>query len=365
MIFHFESKRGRSSGIHGSPMTHPARRALQRTFVGLGALALSGLAAAPASAQQPATPSSEQATRKEAEKVFLEARTALEQGRRDEACAGFRRSLDLAEVPNTIFNVARCDEQDGKLVSALGRWQRGLTLLPPGDARRAVAEERVADLERRVPRLSVQLAAGAPPDTRVTLDGAEISPPALGSAVPLDPGNHVVVVEAPGHKERRVPVTLAEQDRRDLPVAPGEAEPKTGGAGAQKAPPPPPPPPPPPDTSRRTLGLVIGGVGAVGLVAAGVTGGILLSRDATIQEQCPRQVCTPEGRDAIDGSKPLLVVNAIAWGVGLVGAGAGAYLFFTGGSGGDDRTGRNAPPSAAIGATALPGGGELRMIGQF
>jgi len=80
---------------------------------------------------------------------------------------------------------------------------------------------------------------------------------------------------------------------------------------------------------------------------------------------CVRHAALPEGRDAIDGSKPLLVVNAIAWGVGLVGAGAGAYLFFTGGSGGDDRTGRYAPPSAAIGATALPGGGELRMIGQF
>lgn len=336
-----------------SPLASPPAPRLQRPLrAALGALALAICAlaiCAPAAAAEPAGDA-----RKEAERLFLEARAALEQGRRDEACAAFRRSLELAEVANTVFNVARCDEQDGRLLPALRGWERGLALVPPNDERAAAARARAVELEQRIPRLTVTLPPDAPPGARVLLDGAPLDASALGAPTPLPVGDHTVVAEAPGREPRKLPVTLAEGDRQSVLISFGPEQ----RAGA-----PPPPPPPPPDAgnTRRTLGFVLGGVGLAGLAAAGVTGGLLLARDAEIKDLCPEPGrCSQGGLDTIDGSKPLLVVNAIAWGVGIAGLGAGAALLIT--SGGGDAEQR---PQAAIAPAALPGGGGLTMVGRF
>lgn len=330
----------------------------------LSRLALPGVLALLTLAPSVAIAAPDDATRKEAERLFVEARAALEKGRREEACAGFRKSLALVEVANTVFNVARCDEQDGRLASAMRGWQRGLALVPPGDERVTAAHARVAELEPKVPKVTVKLTAGAPAGTRVLVDGVALTEAELASPLRLDPGEHTVVVEAPGRQPREVPLKLAEGAREEVAVAPGPEQPANGGVG-----PPPPPPPkviPEEGDTRRTLGFVIGGVGLAGLAAAGITGGLLLARDAEIKDACPEPGwCSPEGMEKIDGSKPLMVVNAIAWGVGAVGLGVGAVLVLTSGGGGGEGGGGEARAQAAIAPAVLPGGGGMTVVGRF
>jgi hypothetical protein len=86
-------------------------------------------------------------------------------------------------------------------------------------------------------------------------------------------------------------------------------------------------------TGMQTAGLVIGGVGVASLIAAAVTGGLVLGERSTIDGECDEgaRTCSQAGLDAIDSQDTLAVVNTVALGVGLVGVGVGLTLFLVGG----------------------------------
>jgi hypothetical protein len=310
----------------------------------VAALAAAFLAPGASLAQKPADAT------QEAQRLFVEGREAVARGDRKAGCAKFRASLALAAVPNTIFNVAQCDEQDGRLLQALARWRQGLSLLAEGDERLNVAKQRSEDVERRIPRLVLRLAPDAPPGSRVLVDGAEIGPTSLGTPVSVDPGERSVVVEAPGRQAQRASVRVAEGDRRELELTAGPA------SSVVEAPP---PPPPGGGDVRRTLGFVAGGIGVAGFVVAGVTGGMLVSRNAEIEGKCPNKVCSSDGKDAIDSTGPLFTANTIGWVAGIAGvsAGVGLLLWSSGGKGD--------PPSTAVAPAVLPGGGGALVMGRF
>ena len=71
----------------------------------------------------------------EAQRVFAEGQAAFDKGDATTGCRLMRKSLKLFAVANALFNVAQCDEQDGKLASALAHWQRGLLLSMAGGRR--------------------------------------------------------------------------------------------------------------------------------------------------------------------------------------------------------------------------------------
>jgi hypothetical protein len=217
------------------------------------------------------------ATVAEAERLFHEARAALDEGRIDEACAGFRRSLAMVELANTLIHVARCDARAGRWAEALARYRQGIALLPPGDERLAVAAAEARALEERIGR-------------------------------PVEPDEP----EGPPAAPRPVPSTAP------VPAAPATIPTNDEGVDGMVV-----------------AGLAVGALGAAGLVVAAATGGLLLARDARIDELCPEQRCSAEGRAQIDGSEPLLVGNAVAWGVGIAGVAAGVVLLVVGASGSD------------------------------
>lgn len=291
-----------------------------------------------------------------AERLFVEGRAALDRGNHPEACAKFESSLALAEKANTLFNVAQCEERAGRLVVALQRWNRGIALIGDDAERAAAPRERAEALDKRLPRITIALAGNVPPGTRVRADGVLLESSALAAPLLLDPGEHRLVVHSPGRRDQRVHVQLAEGERKEIVVVPGPLDP--GPAVQENGEKTLPPPLPRVETDgRRTAGFVIGGLGIAGLAAAAITGGLLVSRNETIQEHCPEGRCDPEGRETIDSSGPLLVANAITWGVGLAGVGVGAALILS--SGGEQA------PKAAVAPTALPGGGGIALIGRF
>jgi hypothetical protein len=269
--------------------------------------------------------------------LFLEGRAALDKGDYPTACAKFTASLALAERASALLNLAQCEQIQGRLVAALAHWQKGIALLPPGDDRVAVSRERAAALAARVPRFTLELDAAAPPGTRVEVDGADADLADLRSGKPLDPGRHTIVLIAPGHAEQRATVILVEREAKTVTLAISPPIASSGGSAV------------------RTAGFAIGGVGVASLIVAGVTGGMLVARNATIQADCPNKVCSRAGFDLINGGGPLEIANAVAWGVGLAGIATGVIMVAVG----------HGPKATQIAPTALPGGGGLWATGRF
>jgi hypothetical protein len=285
-----------------------------------------------------------------AQRLFREGRQAIERGDYATGCPKFAESLKLVKRASTLLNLAQCEEHEGRLFSALEHWRQGADMLEARDERLPIARGKVAAIEQRLPRVTLVAALDLPKGTELTLDGAPLPPAMLGVEAPLDPGRHSVKISAPERADVEISIELTEGERRRVDLKAGAPLRMATFSSA-------PTPAADPVVSRRTLGFIAGGVGIAGLVAAGVTGVLVLSRDADIEEQCPDKRCSAEGRELIDGAGPLLVGNAIAWAVGVAGLGTGAFLLVTSGSGG--------APRAVVSPTALPAGAGLRIEGTF
>jgi len=75
---------------------------------------------------------------------------------------------------------------------------------------------------------------------------------------------------------------------------------------------------------------VIGGIGLAGLAVFGVTSVIFYKNHQDTKDACPQKnQCTDEGIDKIDKQKSLGTINAIAFAVGAIGTGVGAYLILS------------------------------------
>ncbi|MDI1446279.1 hypothetical protein [Polyangium sp. 6x1] len=335
---------------------------MRRAFGGaIAVLLLSALAPSPVAADED--------PKARAQKLFFEGLKDIESGNREAGCTKLRESLSLFATPNTLFNLARCDEDAGRIAAALEYWKRGLSLIDGSDPRAKVAKEKIDALEARVPRLRVISQQGQAIAV-VLLDGEEITPTSLAVPLRVEPGKHVIVVRASGREDKRFAVELGEKERTEVVVTPGPElapveAPKPPPLASSSAPVPPPPlPSTPPGSGRRTAGLVVGGVGVAGLVAAGITGGVLVARDQEIDRDCNEQgVCAAgsTGYALAKGSGPLLVGNAVAWGVGLAGIGVGIALALTAPKGKADAAGGN----ASIAPLVVQGGGGLSISGRF
>lgn len=313
----------------------------------------------------PALASAQQRDPTAADALFRDGRALLKEKNYAAACPKLAESYRLDPAAGTLFNLAQCEEGRGRLASAHERWQ-GLvdTLTAAGklaDERLPIARERVAALGPRVPRLTIRIKRGAPEETIVLRDGVELRGASLNAALPVDPGEHVIVARAAYRKDAETRVTLAASETREIEVAPGgeDGTRPAPGAASSAVPQPAPPPPPAEGTSgRRTAGYVIAGVGIAGVVGAGITGLMLSGKRSTVDGHCDAgtRVCDAEGADAASSGKTLLRVNTALWAVGLLGAGVGAYLILSG---------DEAAPRTALGVHAAPGGASVALRGRL
>lgn len=274
-----------------------------------------------------------------ADALFREGREAMKRGDYAAACPRFAESQRLDPAGGTVLNLAECESKMGRLASAWQHYQEAADTLPAGDPRRDHAKAQAAALDKRLPRLVVRLQPDAPAGTKVQRDGVEWSSVALGSALPVDPGRHVITVTSPGHADSRIEVILSEAERKELSVTAGavldtgdkrglgaQADAPAASTNATRA----------DATSRgsggRTWAYVAGGVGAAGLVVATISGLMLMSKNKTIDSHCDAdKTCDDAGLDAASGAKGLVPINTVSWVVAVAGIGTGTYLFLTSG----------------------------------
>jgi hypothetical protein len=266
----------------------------------------------------------------------------MEAGNLEEACASFAESYRLDAAVGTLLNQARCEELRGRLADAWEHYQAAVELLGASDGRRTVAQERVAALETRVPRLTLRLKA-PPPGVRVLRDQVELREASLGMALPLNPGPHVIEVHAPDRAPRLYRLQIAEGERKELTLDPGPrkvpgASSASGVPAAPGAPvasggpltPLPTPRPAPAGGAARTAGWVAGGIGAAALLTSLGVGLWALERRQVVRDRCPGNQCDAEGLQAGGELKALSRVSSGALLLGALGLGSGAYLLVSG-----------------------------------
>lgn len=283
-----------------------------------------------------------------AETLFKEGHAALDKGEHELACIKFRSSVALYPVPNSRANVAQCEEREGKLLDALKSWQKLVPEFGENDERRKVAKERIAALDVRIPQLTLVLDASVPADAAILVDNSAVDRAAISSPLRLAVGEHAIVVQAAGRKDQHLSITLVEGDRREIRVTPGQVTtPDSTGTSAPNG--------------RRIAAFVSGGVGLASLVAAGITGGLIVKNNGEVEKGCHpgsggKTECNADSLQLIQDVKPLMVINGVAWGVGLAGVGLGVILLVSSGKGSS---------KTALAPMVLPGGGGAALTGRF
>jgi hypothetical protein len=284
--------------------------------------------------------------------LFSEGRQLMSAEKYAEACPKLEESLRLDPGMGTQFNLAHCWEKLGRSASA---WAMFLDVAAAARAgnqqqREAAAKERAAALDSKLSRLRI-LVPEPVPDARVFRDDQEVGRAAWGTAMPVDPGNHVIRMTAPGKRAWSQDVKVPSTSRtfsvsvpalEDLPkVEPGtpaarpeavvdRSSPRDRGGSRS-------------DGGANVAGLVIGGVGIAALAT-----GTVFALQGYSDNQAALELCRdgPDGRSCTDrpeqdrhtrlvnDAKREQLIGLVALGVGGAAVITATVLLLT--SGGDD-----------------------------
>lgn len=208
-----------------------------------------------------------------------------EEARYAEAVEEFRRAFELSERIGLLFNMSQCYERMGDLDNAVVHLERYIAGSEES-ATRAVQERRLTNL-------------------RATRDAAQARAEAAAAEVAA--------------AERAAAQRSAAEAAR--PEATGESRQAPGETS----------------TTMRRLSIALLGVGGAGLVTFGVAGGLALSEDRRLAEDCIDQFGNPScaaGADTALNRRSLIA--DIGLGVGIAGAAAGLVLLLMNRSSGDE-----------------------------
>jgi serine/threonine-protein kinase len=198
------------------------------------------------------------------------------------------------------------------------------------------------------------------PGLEVRRDGALVPQASWGSPLPVDAGDTQVLASAPGYHSWQQTISVPAKLKEPWPVRVPALEKEATTAPAAAAPPPPaaaptqtqPSKPANDGSTQRTVGLIVGGAGVVGLIVSGTLTILAANKKASSKDEClpssPNQ-CSPAGVSARESATSLANVATVAGVIGGVAVAGGAVIYFT------------APKSE----TAMPQGLVLNMETRF
>jgi hypothetical protein len=248
--------------------------------------------------------------------LYEEGKVALEAKDYATACSKFEQSYVVSGVPGALLSWADCEEKRERFATALSLWQQGEAKVVGNEERRSFVRQRAAAI---VPKVSyVDLGLGAVPleGWTITVDGKTVDP---RTPVPVDAGKHEVLATAKGRDSHRHEVEVEIGQRLAVDVFSPSSVVESSGPT-----PPPSQPAPAPEGPNMPLliaGSVVGGVGVLGFVGFGVTGGLMLSSCGDLGS------CPAAERDSVD---TLGVANAATLGIGIAGVVTGVILIAVG-----------------------------------
>jgi hypothetical protein len=150
---------------------------------------------------------------------------------------------------------------------------------------------------------------------KISVDGQPSGDSGLTTAMELDPGEHVFRFEANllPTTEKKLVLVEGAQGRRELIVLGNVSAPALATS---------------PSNSKRTIGIVAGAVGLVGIGVGTFFGLHAISQKNDADAHCVGSVCdTSAARDLENDAKTSAALSTIGFAVGIVGLGVGAYFF--------------------------------------
>ena len=269
-----------------------------------------------------------------AQSLFDEARVLLDADRFDEACPKFEESQALDPAPGTLLNLAVCHEGQGKLATAWGQFLevRAQARRDGRSDRETIANEHLAGLEPRIPKLTIQVPeASRVAGLELTLGGTKLGPPSWNTEVPVDPGPIRIVARARDRQDHVTTVHCVEGKRCSVSIPVLEylaktPEPTPTATTATTAT----PLQEPPSMARRNAGYVAAGVGLLGIGVGSYFGLRARSKWNEANDHCPNDVCDAEGSSLSHTALTSARISNVGFGIGLLGLGVAGYLVFAG-----------------------------------
>lgn len=286
-----------------------------------------------------------------AELAFREGRQLMNQRRYQEACPRFEESQRLDPAPGTQLNLADCYEKLGRTASAWETFRAAETAANEAGQRDFASEarKRAEGLEPRLCKLALS-AAQPGGGLEVTLDGKPVTQ-LVGSAAPIDPGEHAIRAAAPGKRlwsrtvridEPGTTVTVEIPALEAIPGAraPAPAEAEVAGPGTTGG------------RRRRMTPLAWGfAIGAGAALAVGVGLDVVAYRD--LRACRDRGGC--ESQDEVDSIETRFVVGDVLVGAAVASAGAAFLTWWLGGGDG----------VRSVDVVAAPGSATVLVVGRF
>jgi hypothetical protein len=257
------------------------------------------------------------------------------------AAERFARAEELVDAPTLLLGLAHAQVQLGKLVEAEETYQRilrqGVAPGAPPPFAKAVedAKRELAVLAPRVAWITIDVRGPSGPG--VTVDGAPVPHAALGVRRPYNAWTHTIHMSAAGFAPVERTFEVTEGEAQTITLAP-----RALGTATQAAPVVDAAPlavdaldPPSEDSSEPTpfgtkMGIAALAVGAVGLIAGGVTGALVLTQHASLSRVCPAGHCSPSESGDLAAYHTLATVSTASIVAGTCVAATGiAFLLST------------------------------------
>jgi len=295
------------------------------------------------------------------------------------ACTKFEESQSISPSAAASMDLGSCYERSGKLGSAWNAYKSaaaaGVAAHQKGHAQ--AARKAMARVESKMSRITVNMSDSARASgIEVRMDGNAVDSSDWGNALPKDGGSHDVEVSAPGKKPWKKHVDLDASGQTvtvDVPALEDNAPPKkvaavagAKGDGATDGASPPPEgataavsdKDPHPGQSQRTIGIVVGSAGIVG-IAAGIVAGIVASSDAnSLKSACGTgPTCDSSNQGTHDSAITWATVSDVAFIAGGAAIAAGAVVYLT--------APRDPSAVSSVGIAPAARGTGLSLVGRF
>ena len=225
--------------------------------------------------------------------------------------------------------------KQGKLIEARGVLATCATPACGADIS-GVCQERLADISARLPTIEFLPKDGAGHDivgVKLYIDGASVGETLDGRPVPLDPGPHTFKFEVAGQSPVEQSFVLVEgtKDRRERidigpspMAAPAAGYPPVAPVVAR--------PPAPVSGVPKTVGIVVGGAGVVGVAVGSIFGLMASSSWSASKSDCGSPTTCPRYAQAVtehDSAVSQGTVSTVAFVAGGAVLATGVVLFLT------------------------------------
>lgn len=256
------------------------------------------------------------------------------------ALGQFMAAHEIMHLPTTGLEVARLQTQLGLFVEARKTALQAAHAPPNADERPVIVQARRAaaqlaeDLAPRIPSLTTRVIPADVPHS-ITIDDVALSEEARALPVESNPGEHEIVVQAPGYQtvsqrivlvegsDRMVQLTLVPQPAVEAKASSATEAAAPAAATAAK------PEPNDPADAQRLRAIIALSVGGAALATGVVAGVASMAETGNAKAHCPDGACPPTVWEDVQTANTLANVANVSIPIGLLAIGYGLFELFT------------------------------------